>query len=102
VDRIKLKINITSNFKTMVRGQGNIKSYLYKCKILDRPMFSCRSGKQTVDHIWFDCKLHEQKRDKLKASVLRPENWPLSKNELINKYNNTYNIFTNFISLEKI
>jgi hypothetical protein len=74
VDRLKLKINITPNFKTMVTGHGNIKSYLYKYKILDSPMCSCRSREQTVGHILFDCKLLEQERDKLKASVLQSEN----------------------------
>jgi hypothetical protein len=86
VDRLKLKINITPNFTTMVTAHGNIKSYLYKYKILDSPMCSCRSGEQTVDRILFDCKLLEQERDKLKASVLGSENWPVSKNKLINKY----------------
>jgi hypothetical protein len=50
-------------------------------------MCSCRSGEQTVDHILFDCKLLEQEKDRLKAAVLRSENWPMSKNKLINKYN---------------
>jgi hypothetical protein len=46
VDRLKLKINITPNFTTMVTAHGNIKSYLYKYKILDSPMCSCRSQKK--------------------------------------------------------
>ena len=29
-DRLKLKINVTPNFTTMVTGHGNIKSYWYK------------------------------------------------------------------------
>jgi hypothetical protein len=102
VDRLKLKMNITPNFTTMVTGHGNIKSYLYKYKILDSPTCSCRSGEQTVDHILFDCKLLEQERDKLKASVLRSENWPVSKNKLINKYHKNFNIFTNNISFDKL
>ena len=51
VDRLKLKINATPNFTTMVRGHDNIKLYLRKYKILDSPMCSCKSGEQTVDHI---------------------------------------------------
>jgi hypothetical protein len=50
-DRLKLKIYISPNFTTMVTGHGNIKSYLYKYKILDSPMCSCRRGEQTVDHM---------------------------------------------------
>jgi hypothetical protein len=33
-DRLKLKINKTSNFKTRVTGHGSIKSYLHKYKII--------------------------------------------------------------------
>jgi len=33
-DRLKLKINVTPNFTTMVTEHGNIKSYLHKYKIL--------------------------------------------------------------------
>jgi hypothetical protein len=102
VDRLKLKINITPNFTTMVTGHGNIKSYLYKYKILDSPMCSCRSEEQTVDHILFDYKLLEQKRDKLTASVLRSENWPVSKNKPINKYHKNFNIFMNNIYFDKL
>ena len=34
-DRLKLKIKVTPNFTTMVTGHGNIKSYLYKHKIME-------------------------------------------------------------------
>jgi hypothetical protein len=77
------------NFTTMVTGHSKIKSYLQKHKILDGPMCSCKSEEQTVDHILFDCKLLEQERDRLKAAVLWSENWPVSKNTLINKYKKT-------------
>jgi hypothetical protein len=75
-DRLKLKINVTTNFTTMVTGHGNIKSCLHKYKIIDSPMCSCKSGDQTIDHILFYCELVEQERDRLKAAVLRSENWP--------------------------
>jgi hypothetical protein len=61
VERLKLKINITSNFTTMVTGHGNIKSYLHKYKILHSPMCFCKNREQRVDHISFNCKLLEQK-----------------------------------------
>jgi len=37
-DRLKLKINVTPNFTTMVTGHGNIKAYLYRFKIKDSPI----------------------------------------------------------------
>jgi len=55
--------------------------------ILDSPMCSCKSGEQTADHTLYDCKLLEQERDSLKAAALRTENWAVSKNKLINKFN---------------
>ena len=56
-----------------------IKSNLFKYKIKDSPTCSCKRGEQTIDHTIFDCELVEQERDRLKAAVLRSENWPVSK-----------------------
>jgi hypothetical protein len=85
-DRLKLKINVTPNFTMMVTGHGNIKSYLYKYKIIDSSMCPCKIGEQTTDHILCDCEIVKQERDKLKAEILLSENWPVSKDTLINKY----------------
>jgi hypothetical protein len=52
-ERLKLKINMTPNFTTMVSGHGNIQSYLYKYKIIDSPTCLCKKGEQTIDHIYF-------------------------------------------------
>jgi len=81
-----MKINVTPNFTIMVTRHDNIKSHLHKYKILDNPMCSCKSGEQTVDHILYDCELLRQETDSLKGAVLRTENWPVSKNKLINKF----------------
>jgi len=85
-DRLKLRLNATPDFTAIVTGHGNIKSYLYKYKIIDNPMCPCKKGDQTVDHILFDCTFLEQERDKLKAVVTRTENWPVSYNKLSIKY----------------
>jgi len=73
-----MEIKATPNFTAIVTGRGNIKSYLYKYKIIDNPMCSYKKGEQTVDHILFDWTLLEQERDKLKAVVTRTEKWPVS------------------------
>ena len=101
-ERFKLKINVTPNFTTMVTRHGNIKSYLHKYKILDSPTCSCKSGEQTVDHTLYDSKLLEQERDRLKAAVLGSENWPVSENSLIKKFNKNFKEFTNNISFDKL
>jgi hypothetical protein len=49
-------------------------------------MCPCKIGEQTTDHILYDCELVKQERDRLKAEILRSENWPVSKDTLINKY----------------
>jgi len=99
-DRLKLKFRVTPILTMMVTGHGNIKSYLYKYKILDSPMCPCKIGEQTTDHILYDCDLVKQERDKLKAEILRTENWPVSKNTLINKYTKIFNKFVDSIHLE--
>ena len=54
-------------------------------KLRTPPTCSCKRGEQTIDHIIFDCELVEKERDRLKAAVLRSENWPVNKHTLINK-----------------
>jgi hypothetical protein len=101
-DRLKLKINVTPNLTMMVTGHGNIKSYLYKYKIIDSSMCPCITGEQTTDHILYDCELVKQERDKLKAEILRSENWPVSKDTLINKYTKIFKKFVDSIPIEKL
>jgi len=56
-DRLKLKINVTPNPTMTVTGHGNIKSYLYKYKIVDSSMCPCKIGEQTTDRISHVCEL---------------------------------------------
>ena len=41
-DRLKIRINTTPKFTTITTDHGNIKSYLYKCKIIDNPQCHCK------------------------------------------------------------
>ena len=96
-DRLKLRINATPNFTAIATGHGNIKTYLYKYKITESPMFSCGEGEQSVDHILYECKLLAHDRDRLKAAVMRSENWPVSKDNLsIKFYKNSKNSRTTY------
>jgi len=101
-DRLKLKISVIPNLTRMVTGHGNIKSYLYKYKIIDSPMCPCKIGEQTTDRIVYDCDIVKQEIDKLKAEILRTENWPVSKDTLINKYTKIFNKFVESIQLENL
>ena len=72
--------------------------YLYKHKIIESPMCSCKEGDQSVDHILFDCKLLEHDRDRLKAAVTRSVN----KDTLSIKFYKFFKEFTNNIILDKV
>jgi hypothetical protein len=85
----------------MVTGHGNIKTYLHKYKIIQNPMCPCKQGEQSVDHILYDCKLHDHERDKLKAAVTMPDSSPVSKDILGIKYYKNFKEFTNNILLNK-
>jgi hypothetical protein len=89
-------------FTMMVTGHGNIKSYLYKYKIIHNPMCPCKTGEQKTDHILYDCDPVKQERDKLKVEILRSENFPVSKDTLINKYTKIFSKFVESIPLEKL
>jgi hypothetical protein len=66
-DRLKLRINPTPNFTSLVTGHGNIKSYLHKFNIIVNTKCSCNKGEQTVDHLIYSRSLQEQERESLKA-----------------------------------
>jgi len=96
-----LRINPTPNFTAIVTGHGNIKTYLHKFKIIENPTCPCNKEDQTVDHTIYSCKLHEQERDRMKASIIKPEHWPVSKHKLVQKYYNNFKQFTDNIVLNK-
>ena len=70
-ERLKMKINLTQNFTTMVTGHGKTKSYLHRFKITEAP--TCPHGKrdQTTDQLLFECNLLNKERDILKLSVIK-------------------------------
>jgi ribonuclease HI len=101
-DRLKLKINATPKFTAIVTGHGNIKTYLFKYRIIERPRCSCEEGEQSVDHIIYDCKLLEQEKTRLKAVVTRSEKWPVSRDKLSIKFYRYFKEFTDRITLDKV
>jgi hypothetical protein len=92
-----MKINVTHNFTTMVTGHGNIRSYLHRFKILDKPTCSCGTKDQTIDHLLYECELLNKERDSLISTVLQTDVWPMSKETLIRKHFNIFVKFTNEI-----
>jgi len=101
-DRLKMKINLTSNFTAMITAHGKTRSYLHRSKIIESPECPCANGNQTVDHLIYDCnKLHNE-RERLIAHISKEDNWPIRKSEILKKYLKHLIYFTNSIDYEKL
>ena len=85
-DSLNMKINLTHNFTTMVTGQGKIRSYLHRIKILETTTCSCGTKDQRVDHLLHKCELLNKERDILISTILQTDFWPISKKTLIRKH----------------
>ena len=101
-DRLTMKINLSPNFTAMVTAHGKTSSYLHHFTIIESPDCPCANGNQTVDHLLFDCSKLDNEREKLNAHILREDNWPVRKSELVNKYVQQVIHFTNSIDYEKL
>jgi hypothetical protein len=77
-----MKINITTNFATMVAGHGKTRDYFHHFKIMKQATCPCNSGDQTIDHLLYQCTLLHSQRGLLRNKVLKTGNWPASKQEL--------------------
>ena len=77
-----MRINSTSNFTAIIIGCGDVKTYMYKYKIIQSPKCTCEEGDESVSQILFDCKLLQRDRVRLKAEVIRSEKWPVSRDRL--------------------
>ena len=101
-ERLKMKINITKNFTSVVTGNGNIRSYIHRFKIIEKPICPCGTKDQTIDYLLLECELLNRERDRLILTVSKTDIWPISKNELIRKHFKLFTKFTNEISFDKL
>jgi hypothetical protein len=101
VEILKMKINITQNFTTMVTGHGSVTSYLHRFEIIESPICPCGIAEQTVDHVLFECELLHKERNNLISAVSRTDVWPISKSKLM-KHLQKFAKFTNEISFDKL
>ena len=86
----------------MVTGHGNIRSYLYRFKILETPLCSCGTEEQTIDHLLYKCERLNKEGNSLRSKVMQTDTWPTSKETLIQKHLKTFIKFTNEIALDKL
>jgi hypothetical protein len=55
-----------------------------------------------MDHLIFQYNRLKNEREKLKTSVLRVGNWPVTKSELTNRYLKQFTRYLNSMDLEKL
>jgi hypothetical protein len=72
-ERLKMEINITQNFTTVVTGHGNVRSYLHRFKIIETPVCPCGTTIQTIDHLLFECELLNKEIDNLISVILKTD-----------------------------
>jgi len=101
-DRLKSKIDVTSNFTAMVSGHGKTRAYLLRFKLLESATCPCNRGDQTTDHLLYRCTLLQHQREILKKETLKHGNWPISKHDLITKHLKSFLKFTNSIEFDKL
>jgi hypothetical protein len=85
----------------MVTNHGNIKSYLYRFKIIEAPNCPCGNDNQTTEHILFECALLNEDRESLIAAVAKKGNWSINKDMLIKKHYKAFAKFTKQIDKSK-
>jgi hypothetical protein len=100
--RLAVNLHLNPNVTTIMSGHGNIGPLLHRLKIIDSPECPCKQNIQTVDRLIFQCKRLKYERGMLKNSVLKAGNWPISKNELINKNLKQSIRYINSMDLEKL
>jgi hypothetical protein len=84
----------------MVTEHGNIRSYLYRFKILETLICSCGTEDQTIDHLLYECE--RLNKEKLISKIIRTDTWPTSKETLIKKHLIAFVKFTNEIAFDKL
>jgi len=50
-----MKINITTNFATMVAGHGKTRAFFYHFKIMKQATCPCNNGDRPIDHLLYQC-----------------------------------------------
>ena len=101
--RFKTKIPITPEFTSLVNGHGKTRAYLHRFQLADDHMCPCKEAQQTSDHIIFECNILEAQRDSIiKTIVCSGGSWPLPKEELRNKYIQTYATFIKSIDFQTL
>jgi len=101
-ERLKMKMNLIQNFATMVTGHGKTNSYLHRFEKIEAPTCPCGTRDQNIDHLLFECELLNKERAILKQAIVKTNDWPTSKRDLLRKYYKEFTQFTNKIPFDEI
>jgi hypothetical protein len=99
-DRLRIKINLTSNLAAMLTGHGRTRAYLHRFKLRDDATCICGQGDQTTDHLLYNCSMIRTQREVLKRHILKKGNWPASKQKHITNYRNSFSVFIESIDFK--
>jgi hypothetical protein len=75
---------------------------LHRFNVIDSPECPCEAGHPTVEHLIYECQMLQTERENLISNIVKQDNWPMGKNELVNKYIKYVTQFTNSIDFEKL
>ena len=101
-ERLNMNISTYQHLTTMMTGHGNIKSYLYRFKLITSPTCPCDKNDQTTDHLLYECELLKTQRHSLKTAVSKSGGWPTGKNTLIGKHYKPRKRFVNSIPFDNL
>ena len=68
-----MKITVYRNLATIITGQGNLKSFYHRFKIVDIPLRSC-AEEHTADHVLFRCGNHRTEERLSKRHYSKEDN----------------------------
>jgi hypothetical protein len=97
-----MKLKLTGNLTTILKGHRNIKAYLHRFYISSEQACPCGKGDQTSGHIICDCDRLKEERDRLRAAVNKTDDWPTCKRNLITRPYKEFSKFINSISFEEL
>jgi len=78
----------------MAKVHGKTNSHLHRFKITEAPTCPCGTRVQNMDHLLFECELLNKERNILKQAIVKTNDWPTSKRDLLRKYFKEFTQFT--------
>jgi hypothetical protein len=65
-DRLAKRLQMSLNIPTVLTGNGKLRAYQHRFKIIEDPKFPCEMNSQTADKLIRECTLLSKKRQILK------------------------------------